>query len=174
MGGTPFGATEPYPSYDAIGEAAQAANGGMGLLMVAPLMHGAAQWSTFFSITSGGKIVFPDDVTTFDPVNVLTLAARERVASIPTVGDADRQAAGRGDGAGVVRPVGLFALGNGGAALTPGVRERLFAVAPHVIVIDAAGASETGLQMSQLVGKGGRERGDGLRAQGRHRSSSTT
>ncbi|WP_244929200.1 acyl-CoA synthetase [Nocardioides sp. W7] len=157
MGGTPFGATEPYPSYEAIGEAAKAANGGMGLLMVAPLMHGAAQWSTFFSITSGGRIVFPDDVSTFDPANVLMLAARERVASIPTVGDA------------IAKPLveemertsydlsGLFALGNGGAALTPGVRERLFAVAPHVIVIDSAGASETGLQMSQLVGKGGSE-----------------
>lgn len=157
MGGTPFGATEPYPSYDAIGEAARAANGGMGLLMVAPLMHGAAQWSTFFSVTSGGKIVFPDDVTTFDPVNVLTLAARERVASIPTVGDAIAKPLVEEMERGSYDLSGLFALGNGGAALTPGVRERLFAVAPHVIVIDSAGASETGLQMSQLVGKGGSE-----------------
>ncbi|SDD71365.1 acyl-CoA synthetase [Nocardioides lianchengensis] len=155
MGGTPFGASEPFASYDAIGEAAKAADGGMGLLMIPPLMHGAAQWSTFFAITSGGRIVFPDDVHRFDPANALMLAARERVASIPTVGDA------------IARPLveemertsydlsGLFALGNGGAALTPTVRERLFAVAPHVMVLDSAGASETGLQASQAVGKGG-------------------
>jgi 3-oxocholest-4-en-26-oate---CoA ligase len=155
MGGTPFGASEPFASYDAIGAAARAANGGMGLLMIPPLMHGAAQWSTFFAITSGGKIVFPDNVHSFDPANALELAAAERVASIPTVGDA------------IAKPLveemertsydlsGLFALGNGGAALTPGVRERLFAVAPHVMVLDSAGASETGLQASQAVGKGG-------------------
>lgn len=155
MGGTPFGADAPFPSYDAIGEAAKAAGGGMALLMIPPLMHGAAQWSTFFSITSGGKIVFPDNVHSFDPANALELASRERVASIPTVGDA------------IAKPLveelertsydlsGLFALGNGGAALTPGVRERLFAVAPHVMVLDSAGASETGLQASQAVGKGG-------------------
>jgi fatty-acyl-CoA synthase len=155
MGGTPFGADGPFESYDAIGAAAQAANGGLALLMIPPLMHGAAQWAGFFAITSGGKIVFPDDVHTFDPANALMLAARERVASIPTVGDA------------IAKPLveemertsydlsALFALGNGGAALTPAVRERLFAVAPHVMVLDSAGASETGLQMSQVVGKGG-------------------
>ncbi|WP_182523766.1 acyl-CoA synthetase [Nocardioides dongkuii] len=155
MGGTPFGASEPFASYEAIGQAAREANGGMGLLIIPPLMHGAALWATFFAMTSGGKIVFPDDVRSFDPANALALAARERVASIPTVGDA------------IALPLveemertsydlsSLFALGNGGAALTTGVRERLFAVAPHVIVLDSAGASETGLQMSQAVGKGG-------------------
>src|SRR6478609_6194795 len=36
MGGTPFGTTEPYASYDAIAEAAKAAGGGMKLLMIPP------------------------------------------------------------------------------------------------------------------------------------------
>ncbi|WP_166140602.1 acyl-CoA synthetase [Nocardioides ochotonae] len=154
MGGTPFGTTEPFASYEALAAHAVASGGGLSLLMVPPFMHGAALWSTFHSITGGGKIVVLDDVRSFDPANALELAARERVASIPVVGDA------------IARPLveqmeretydlsGLFVLGNGGAALTPTVRERLFAVAPHVMVLDTAGASESGIQMSAAAAKG--------------------
>jgi fatty-acyl-CoA synthase len=155
MGGTPFGTTEPFASYDAIAAAAQAANGGMTLLMIPPFMHGAAQWSTFHMITSGGKIVIPDNVQHFDPADALTVAVRERVVSIPVVGDA------------VARPLldeivrgdydlsGLAAINNGSAPLTPGVRARLLEALPHILVMDAAGASETGLQMSSMSVKGG-------------------
>ncbi len=155
MGGTPFGTAEPFASYDAIAEAAVAANGGMTLLMIPPFMHGAAQWSTFHMITSGGKIVIPDNVQRFDPADALTIAVRERVISIPVVGDA------------VARPLldeivrgsydlsGLAAINNGSAPLTPGVRAQLLEALPHILVMDAAGASETGLQMSSMSLKGG-------------------
>ena len=154
MGGTPFGTTEPYASYDAIAEAARAAGGGMTLLMIPPFMHGAAQWSTFHIITGGGRIVLPDDVSRFDPADALRTAVRERVVSIPVVGDA------------VARPLveeiergdydlsGLAAINNGSAPLTPGVRARLLEALPHILVMDAAGASETGLQMSSMSAKG--------------------
>ncbi len=155
MGGTPFGTTEPFASYEAIAEAAAAANGGMTLLMIPPFMHGAAQWSTFHMITGGGKIVIPDNVQRFDAADALTLAVRERVVSIPVVGDA------------VARPLldeilrgsydlsGLAAINNGSAPLTPGVRAQLLEALPHILVMDAAGASETGLQMSSMSLKGG-------------------
>ncbi len=154
MGGTPFGTTEPFPSYDAIAEAAVAAGGGMTLLMIPPFMHAAAQWSTFHMITGGGKIVIPDNVQHFDPADALTIAVRERVVSIPVVGDA------------VARPLleeivrgsydlsGLAAINNGSAPLTPAVRGQLLEVLPHILVMDAAGASETGLQMSSMSLKG--------------------
>ena len=154
MGGTPFGTTEPFASYDAIAEAAGAAGGGMTLLMIPPFMHGAAQWSTFHIITGGGRIVLPDDVSRFDPADALRVAVRERVVSIPVVGDA------------VARPLveeiergdydlsGLAAVNNGSAPLTPGVRARLLEALPHILVMDAAGASETGLQMSSISAKG--------------------
>lgn len=154
MGGTPFGTSEPYASYDAIADAARAAAGGMTLLMIPPFMHGAAQWSTFHIITGGGRIVLPDDVRRFDPADALRTAVRERVVSIPVVGDA------------VARPLveeiergdydlsGLAAVNNGSAPLTPGVRARLLEALPHILVMDAAGASETGLQMSSMSAKG--------------------
>jgi fatty-acyl-CoA synthase len=126
----------------------------MTTLMIPPFMHGAAQWSTFYMITDGGKIVIPDNVQTFDPADALTIAVRERVVSMPVVGDA------------VGRPLldeirrgsydlsGLAAINNGSAPLTPGVRAQLLEELPHIVVMDAAGASETGLQMSSMSLKG--------------------
>ncbi len=117
-------------------------------------MHGAAQWSTFHMITLGGKVVILDNVQHFDPADALSLAIREKVVSIPVVGDA------------VARPLldeirrgsydlsGLAAINNGSAPLTPGVRAQLLEALPHIVVTDVAGASETGLQMSTMSMKG--------------------
>lgn len=154
MGGTPFGTNEPFASYDAIAEAARAAGGTTRLLMIPPFMHGAAQWSTFHTITGGGAIVLPDEVRHLDPADAIAVAAREKVVSIPVVGDAVAlpliEEVERGDH----DLSGLAAFNNGGAPLTPGVRDRILAALPHVLVMDAAGASETGLQMSSLSLKG--------------------
>jgi fatty-acyl-CoA synthase len=156
MGGTPYGTTEPFTSYDAIAQAARDGGGGMVLLMIPPFMHGAAQWSTFHVITNGGRIVIPDDVQRFDPADALRAAVREKVVSIPIVGDA------------VARPLldelessaaaydlsGLMSVNNGSAPLTPGVRARLLEALPHILLMDSVGASETGIQMASLSVRG--------------------
>jgi 3-oxocholest-4-en-26-oate---CoA ligase len=154
MGGTPYGTSDPMTSYAQIAESAVNAKGGVSMLMVPPLMHGAAQWSTFHMITLGGKVVILDNVEHFDPADALTLAIREKVVSIPVVGDA------------VARPLleeirrgnydlsGLTAINNGSAPLTPGVRAQLLDAVPHIVITDVAGASETGLQMSTMSMKG--------------------
>jgi fatty-acyl-CoA synthase len=41
----------------------------------------------------------------------------------------------------------LMAFGSGGATLSVGIKERLLAVLPNVMISDVAGASETGVQM---------------------------
>lgn len=154
MGGTPYGTSEPMTSYAQIAESAVNAKGGVSMLMVPPLMHGAAQWSTFHMITLGGKVVILDNVRHFDPADALTVAIREKVVSIPVVGDA------------VARPLldeirrgnydlsGLAAINNGSAPLTSAVRAQLLDALPHIVVTDVAGASETGLQMSSMSMKG--------------------
>ncbi len=155
MGGTPFGTNEPFTSYDEIARAAVNGHGAMSLLMIPPFMHGAAQWSTFHMITNGGRVVLPDTVSRMDAADALRVASRERVLSIPIVGDA------------VARPLldelergdhdlsGLAAINNGSAPLTPGVRARLLAALPHILLLDAVGSSETGIQMSQVAVAGG-------------------
>ena len=154
MGGLPFGTTTPYASYDEIARAATDANGGVTMLMLPPFMHGAAQWSAFHMITTGGKIVIPDNVHRMDPVDALGTAIREKCLSIPVVGDA------------VARPLveelergdydmsGVAAVSNGGAPMSPTVRTRLLDALPHVMLLDAVGSSETGIQMNHYSAKG--------------------
>jgi acyl-CoA synthetase (AMP-forming)/AMP-acid ligase II len=154
MGGTPFGTNEPFTSYDEIAEAAVAANGGMTVLMIPPFMHGAAQWSTFHMITGGGKIVIADNVQRFDPADALRTAVREKAVSMPVVGDAVALPLVEEIERGSYDLSGLAAINNGSAPLTPGVRDRILAALPHIVVMDAAGASETGLQMSSISLKG--------------------
>ena len=154
MGGRPFGATKELESYDELTAQAKAAPGLRSVLLIPPLMHGAAQWGAFNIISAGGWIAFPDDVVRFDADEVLQLAARERVLSIPVVGDA------------IARPLldaiekgdydlsGLLTMTNGGAPLSPTVRERLLTALPNLVVLDAVGSSESGVQMTTYATKG--------------------
>lgn len=154
MGGRPMGAAEPLASYSELAELASANAGFRSILLIPPLMHGAAQWGTFNIISAGGWIAIPDDVHRLDPVSALRLAERERVLSITVVGDAiarpllDQVETGEYDLS------GLAAITNGGATLSPTVRNRLLAALPHLMVLDAVGASESGMQMTTMAAKG--------------------
>lgn len=154
MGGRPFGSDTFLASYEELAERARAGAGAMGLLMIPPFMHGAAQWAAYNAVTMGGRIAIPDHVDRLHADDALRVAARERVLSIPMVGDA------------VARPLldeiergdydlsGLVTVTNGGAPLSPTVRDRILAALPHVIVMDAVGSSETGAQMSTYAAAG--------------------
>ncbi len=155
MGGRPFMAGgEQLNSYDDLAEQARTQAGVRSLLLIPPLMHGAAQWGVFNTISTGGWIALPDDVDRLDADAVLRLAERERVLGIPVVGDA------------IARPLvdeiekgdydlsGLMAITNGGATLSPTVRDRLLAALPNLMIMDAVGASESGAQMTTVATKG--------------------
>jgi acyl-CoA synthetase (AMP-forming)/AMP-acid ligase II len=154
MGGKPFGSDIPHSSYDDIGAQARQAAGVMSMLMIPPFMHGAAQWAAFHAITMGGRLVIPDDVDRLRPDAALRLAERERVLSIPVVGDA------------IARPLldeiekgdydlsGLVTFSNGGAPLSPTVRQRILAALPHIMLLDAVGSSEAGMQMTTMAAAG--------------------
>lgn len=154
MGGRPFGSDTFLSSYEELAERARAGAGAMGLLMIPPFMHGAAQWAAYNAVTMGGRLAIPDHVDRLHADDALRVAARERVLSIPMVGDA------------VARPLldeiergdydlsGLVTLTNGGAPLSPTVRDRILAALPHVIVMDAVGSSESGAQMSTYASAG--------------------
>ncbi|SBS78406.1 Long-chain-fatty-acid--CoA ligase [uncultured Mycobacterium sp.] len=154
MGGRPFGSDTSLASYEELAEQARTNAGFRSILMIPPLMHGAAQWAAFNMFSTGGWMVLPDDVDRMNAPAVMRLAERERVLSIPVVGDA------------IARPLldeietgqydlsGLVTITNGGAPLSPTVRERLLAALPNLMVLDAVGASETGMQMTTMAAKG--------------------
>ena len=155
MGGRPWGSDQPLASHEELAEKARASAGAVSMMMIPPFMHGAAQWAAYNAITMGGRLVIPDDVERLRPADVLRLAERERVLTIPVVGDA------------VARPLveeiekgdydlsGLLTITNGGAALSPTVRERILSALPHVMLLDAVGASESGAQLSTFSTAGG-------------------
>jgi acyl-CoA synthetase (AMP-forming)/AMP-acid ligase II len=154
MGGRPFGSPDAYTSYEQIAQAARDAQGGLRLLMTAPFMHGAAQWSAFHMISMGGRIVLPDNVVRMDAADWLRTVEREGVVSIPVVGDAMARPLVEEIERGSYDLSGLAAISNGGAPISPGVRHRLLEALPGILMLDAMGASETGIQMNHYSAAG--------------------
>jgi 3-oxocholest-4-en-26-oate---CoA ligase len=117
------------------------------LMVLPPLMHGAAQWACFMLMAQGATLLFPDDTHRVDPDDVWTVVEREKANTMTIVGDA------------VLRPLlmqldkktydlsSFYAVGNGGAPLTPAVRALAVERIPNLVISDSAGSSETGAQM---------------------------
>lgn len=129
-------------------------------LPIAPLMHGASQWSVMSQAFVGSKVVL---VGKFEPRQVWELVARERVTSLMITGDA------------MARPLiealeapdaawdlsSLFLLTSTAATFSPSVKDDFFRRFPNLMLIDAIGSSETGsngmvmVQPGQTAMKGG-------------------
>ncbi|MET0902926.1 MAG: acyl-CoA synthetase [Acidimicrobiales bacterium] len=120
---------------------------------LAPLMHAAAQWTSFMWFFCGARVVLMPG--SLDPASVWRTVADEGVQSITVVGDA------------VAKPLldawdamsederpdisSLFAISNGGAPLSGGCKARILATFPNAIVNDGFGSSEAGVQGSSRV-----------------------
>ncbi|GAB7069824.1 acyl-CoA synthetase [Mycobacterium hodleri] len=154
MGGRPWGSDQPLASHAELAEKARASAGAVSMMMIPPFMHGAAQWAAFNAVTMGGRVVIPDDVERMRPAEVLRLAAEEKVLSMPVVGDAIARPLLDEIEAGDYDLSSLFTITNGGAPLSPTVRERLLTALPHLMLLDAVGASESGAQMSTATTAG--------------------
>ena len=142
----------PLDRVEQLGEEAAAAEGQGRLLSLGPLMHGSGQWVMGNCHVGGGVYVFPTRKS-FDPDHVLDLTARSGTHSLSIIGDA------------MARPIAerlldpdapsydlsnLFALSNGGAPLSEGVREQIREALPGKAIMDAYGASETGATGSRM------------------------
>jgi fatty-acyl-CoA synthase len=121
------------------------------LLPAPPFMHGAAHWSAFMMLHQGGAVVVQADPRRLDPDDIWRTVERERVVSITIVGDAfarplvDQLRAARYDLS------CLQIVGSGGAILSPPLKQALLEALPHVMILDAFGASETGAQGAALT-----------------------
>ncbi len=146
MGGRKVGTWEIVTSYEGLTTRLEESVP-LRLMVLPPLMHGAAQWACFMLMAQGATLLFPDDTHRVDPDDVWTVVEREKANTMTIVGDA------------VLRPLLLqldkktydlssfFAVGNGGAPLTPAVRAMAVERIPNLVISDSAGSSETGAQM---------------------------
>ena len=127
-----------------------AAGPGTKVLILPPLIHGAAQWSVMTAITTGQTLVFPAVVDHLDAEDVVRTIDREKVMTVTVVGDAMARPLVAAIEKGIADVSSLAVVANGGALLTPYVKERLIDVLPNAMVVDGVGSSETGGQMSHL------------------------
>lgn len=133
-------------------------NPGTKLLILPPLIHGAAQWGAMTAMTTGQTIVFPSVVDRFDAGDVVRTIEREQVLVATVVGDAMARplldAIRTSLENGTVDVSSLSVVANGGAQLTPYVKQQLIDVKQNLIVVDGVGSSETGAQMSHMSAPG--------------------
>jgi len=113
-----------------------------------PLMHVAAQWTTFLAANMGATVVLHDDSRPFDVRTILEAASRERVNMMTIVGDAyarpmiDELRRGHYDLS------NLAVLGTGGAPTSLEAKRALMELIPNVTIRDGYGASEIGAMTS--------------------------
>jgi acyl-CoA synthetase (AMP-forming)/AMP-acid ligase II len=154
MGGRNLYTWQPVESYEEIATTARELESPLKFMPLPPLMHGAAQWATFIGLNGGNTIVFQENTRSLDPVDVWRTVEREQATTITTVGDAVARPLVEELERGDYDTSSIIAVGNGGAALTPTIKERLLAQMPNVFVSDSVGSSETGAQMSHLSAAG--------------------
>jgi 3-oxocholest-4-en-26-oate---CoA ligase len=114
-------------------------------MLIAPLMHGAAQWGLMNMLYAGGTVVLYVG-RGFDAHEICRVIERERVMSMLVVGDAMARpiADAIADPATSYDLSSLLAISSGGAVFSPTVRDQLRTLLPNVFVVDSFGASETG------------------------------
>ena len=149
FGGRNLVTGEVMGSYDEI-VARAAENPGTKIMILPPLMHGAAQWGVMTAITTGQSLVFASVVDRLDADEVVRTIERERVSVVTVVGDAIARPLLAAIEKGAADVSALVAIANGGALLTPSIKERLIKTLPNGMVIDGVGSSETGAQMHHM------------------------
>jgi fatty-acyl-CoA synthase len=152
MGGRRLDTQAEWTSLAEIAE--HAAEGGSRVLVAPPFMHGAAHWVAFGSFTNGNTVVLPAVTDRLDVDDLLTTVEAAHVSAILIVGDAFGRPLVEGVEAGGHDLSSLVAVASGGAPLSPGVKDRLLAALPSILVIDGLGSSETGQQGVQLSSAG--------------------
>jgi acyl-CoA synthetase (AMP-forming)/AMP-acid ligase II len=127
-------------------------DGGPIYFTLAPLMHAAAQWTSFMWLFAGGTVILQDGP--LDPTRVWDTVAREKPNMLTVIGDAVAKPlldAWDAAGPGHWDVSSLFAISNGGAPLSPGCKARILQRFPNVLVTDGFGSSEAGIQGSSRV-----------------------
>jgi acyl-CoA synthetase (AMP-forming)/AMP-acid ligase II len=127
--------------------------GAVTLLPIAPLMHGATQWSIMGQSFVGNRTIL---VPKFDPHEVWSLVESERVNSIMITGDAmGKPLVEALDDPGASYDLSsLLAITSSAALFSSPVKDEFFKHFPDLIIVDAIGSSESGNNGMVTIGKG--------------------
>lgn len=124
------------------------------LMVLPPLMHGAAQWAVFTAMNTGQSVVFSPVTERLDVDDVVATIEREKVLAVTVVGDAMARPLADAFERTTADLSSLAVVANGGAQLTPSAKQRLIDVKENLMVVDGVGSSETGAQMTHMSAPG--------------------
>ena len=136
-----------------LAEKAAASPAPMVTLNAPPLMHGAAQWGSLRFFFEGNTVVF---VPKFSGEAIWDSVEKDKVTTLVITGDA------------MARPLTealeanpdrwdlstLFVLSSSAAIFSPSLKERLFELLPNIMIVDAIGSSEGGMNGMVVQTKG--------------------
>jgi acyl-CoA synthetase (AMP-forming)/AMP-acid ligase II len=127
-------------------------NGPKTMLPIAPLMHGATQWSVMQGAFVGDTIVL---VPEFDPEEVWRLVETEKVGVVMITGDAmGRPLVEALDKAKANHDLSsMYAIASTAAVFSPSVKDEFFKQMPNLIMSDSVGSSEGGANGFTYVSK---------------------
>ncbi|MGW1281092.1 acyl-CoA synthetase [Streptomyces tsukubensis] len=162
-GGAPTGVPVGRP--EELAERVAAGGDGLTFFPAPPLMHGTSTLTAFIAFHFGQRVVLHRRFTAED---VLRTVEKERVSTVSLVGDA------------MLRPLvdalsgpmagtdlsSLFSISSSGAILSDSVRAEFAALAPHVMLLNNFGSSESGFN-GTATEDSGPERGFRLRVNAR-------
>ena len=122
-------------------------------LPIAPLMHGATQWSVMSRAFIGDRNVLIDQ---FEPHEVWRLVQELKIGSLMITGDAmGRPLVEALEEPGASYDISsLFVLVSSAALFSPAVKDRFFEHLPNLIIIDSIGSSESGNNGMAIITKG--------------------
>ena len=156
FGGGDWTRMDPVKEPSQILDRIQAPDAQVAFFAIAPLMHGAAQWTAFSMFFAGGKVLLTGSRPTTDYGKVWKLITEHKANVITIIGDAvsrpliDEYLAGKDahgyDGS------SIFSFGSGAVAFSEAGKAELASVFPNAIINDGYGASETGAQARNLGG----------------------
>ncbi|WP_225329172.1 MULTISPECIES: acyl-CoA synthetase [unclassified Mycobacterium] len=131
-----------------------ASSTGTKLMVLPPLIHGAAQWGVMSAVTLGHTAVFSPVTHRFDADAAVRTISREKVFVASIVGDAMARPLAEAIENSHADVSSLALVGNGGARLTASIKQRLIDACPGLIVLDGVGSSETGAQLTHMSTSG--------------------
>ncbi len=141
---------------------AKTANPSLTMMVMPPLMHGAAQWAILIGLFVGQKTVLYANAH-FDPDQVWRTVERERANVLYITGDAmarplaDRLTTSFDD----YDTSSVVALASTAAIFSPSVKDQLKEKLPNLIITDSLGSSETGFNGTAMYDAADKTRREG-------------
>src|SRR3954470_17815750 len=134
--------------------AAAEPEGNLGIV-IAPLMHGAAQWGTLNALLNGRCTVL---MPKFDAHEVWKAVEKHRITTLGITGDAMGRPLIEALEEGDYDASSLVTVASTAAVFSAMVKERYLERFPNLIIADAVGSTETGYNGVRVIVKGGEEK----------------